>query len=204
MITALTFLITFAGGSVVGGGWFWDTGNALGFVALSGILFQMIPYARTVATRLHEHLGYWVLALAFAHALWFLAGDGAVRVYLQPGAPLSMWLGLAALVVLALLTALARMPDRMRITPRFRIFRAVHRTLGFAVTAAAGLHVALTGFYLARWSQNVLLAVLVAACCLGRPLWTRLGRAPVAKGASYLALGAAAGAAFVLARNLQW
>lgn len=200
-VVGLVFLVTFAGGARPGGGWFWDAGNALGFLALAGLLFQMIPSQRGAATKAHERLGYWVLAIAAAHAFWFLLGDGAVRVYLQPGAPLAMWLGLAALVTLAALTLLARMPDRMRAHRRFRTFRSVHRWLAFGVVGAAALHVALTGFYLARWLQDALLLALVAACCLGRPWWARLGAPPVATGAAYAALGLAAAAAFVLARN---
>lgn len=202
-IVALTFLVTFAGGSRVGAGWFWDFGNALGFLALAGILFQMIPYARGAATRRHETLGYWVLAIAALHAFWFLLGDGAVRVYLQPGAPLAMWLGLLGLVLLAVLTALARMPDRMRVHRRFRTFRTVHRVLGFTLVAAVGLHVALTGFYLARWMQDVLLVLLVAGACLGRQQWGRLARPPVATGRAFAAIGLVAAGVFLALRNLS-
>jgi len=200
-VVAAVFVASFVGGRV-GGGWFWDFGNALGFLALAGILFQMIPSARGAATRAHERLGYWVLGVAAAHAFWFLLGDGAVRVYLQPGAPVAIWLGLGALVGLAILTALARMPDRMRVHRRFRTFRAVHRWLGFAVVAAAGLHVALSGFYLSRWVQDGLLALVVAACCLGRRHWARLGTPPVAGGAGYVAVGLVAAGGFLLLRNL--
>lgn len=204
VIVALVFLVTFAATPTVGGGWSWDFGNALGFVALAGLLFQMIPYARTRATQRHERLGYWVLAIAILHAFWFLIGDGAIRVYLHPGAPLYMWLGLAALTALAVLTVLARMPDRMRVHRRFRTFRNVHRVLGFAVVAGAALHVILTGFYLSRWVQDLLLALLVAVTCLGRPHWARLGRPPVASGPAYAAAGLAAAAVFLLVRNMTW
>lgn len=201
VVVGLVFAVTFAGARV-GGGWFWDFGNALGFLALAGILFQMIPSGRGAATRRHERLGYWVLGVAVAHAFWFLLGDGAVRVYLQPGAPLAMWLGLAALVGLATLTALARMPDRMRVHRRFRTFRTVHRWLGFAVVATAVLHVALTGFYLSRWLQDGLLLLVVAACCFGRRHWARLGTPPVASGTGFVAVGLVAAAGFLLLRNL--
>ena len=201
-MVGLVFAVSFAGGTRVGGGWFWDFGNALGFLALGGILFQMIPSARGAATRKHERLGYWALGVAGAHALWFLVGDGAVRVYLQPGAPVAMWLGLGAVVGLALLTSLARMPDRMRVHRRFRTFRTIHRWLGFAVVAAAGLHVGLTGFYLSRWVQDGLLLVVVLACCLGRQHWARLATPPVATGAGFVAVGLVAAAGFLLLRNL--
>jgi len=113
-----------------------------------------------------------------------------------------MWLGLGAVVGLALLTSLARMPDRMRVHRRFRTFRTVHRWLGFAVVAAAGLHVALTGFYLSRWVQDGLLLVVVLACCLGRQHWARLATPPVATGAGFVAVGLVAAAGFLLLRNL--
>lgn len=204
IIVALVFLVTFAATPTVGGGWFWDFGNALGFVALAGLIFQMIPYARTGTTQRHERLGYWVLGIGTLHAFWFLTGDGAVWAYLSPGAPLYMWLGLAAILALAVLTALARMPDRMRVHRRFRTFRFVHRVLGFAVVGTAGLHVVLTGFYLSRSIQIVLLALIFAATCLGRPYWGRLGRPPVASGPAYAVLGLGAAAAFLLIRNLTW
>ena len=201
-VVGLVFLVTFADGRRVGGGWFWDLGTALGFAALAGILFQMIPFARAGESRIHQRLGTWVLGAAILHAFWFLFGDGAVWTYLSPGAPLAMWLGLAALLLLGLLSVIARMPDRARLHRRFRTFLTLHRGLGFAVVAAAGLHVALTGFYLARWGQDLLLLALMAAACLGRPLWARLGRPPVASGPAFALMGALAGGAFLLARNL--
>jgi hypothetical protein len=201
-MVALVFLISFADARRVGGGWFWDFGNALGFAALAGLLFQMIPFARARESRAHEGLGQWVLAAAGLHAFWFLIGDGAVWVYLWPGAPFALWLGLAALLTLAVLVLLARMPDRIRAHRRFSRFRAVHRGLGFAVVAGAGAHVMLTGFYLARWWQDALLLALISAACFGRATWARLGRPPVASGPSFALLGALAGGAFLLARNL--
>lgn len=204
IIVGSVFSIAFLDMPRLGGGWFWDFGNALGFLAFAGLLFQMIPRARMQTTSRHELLGYWVLTVALAHAFWFLAGDGAVRVYLQPGAPLYMWLGLAAIVAMALLTALARMPDRMRVHKRFRVFRTTHRALGFVVVAAGGLHIMMSGFYLSDGSQHALLMLLVLATCVGRPYWARLDRAPSAPGRAYLIMGTVAVGIFALARNLSW
>ncbi|MBU3028733.1 ferric reductase-like transmembrane domain-containing protein [Paracoccus marinaquae] len=201
-LVAVVFALTFLALPRLGGGWFWETGNALGFLALAGLLFQMIPYPRSGAARRHERLGYWVLATAIAHAFWFLAGDPTLRVYLQPGAPAHMWLGLFGLLALALLCVLARMPDRMRVHRRYRVFRTLHRGLGLAALAGAGLHVLLSGFYLPSWPQAALLVLICLACSLGRRVWARLQAPPRASAGIYLATGAVAGALFVLIRNL--
>lgn len=143
-----------------------------------------------------------MLGASIVHAFWFLIGDGTVRFYLLPGAPAYMWLGLAALIVMAVLAVLARMPDRRRIHPRFQIFKQVHRALGYFALATAFLHIVLSGFYLPSWLQIGLLAALAAAACLGRPGWTRAAAASPPSGLTYLATGAVAIGAFILIRNL--
>lgn len=130
------FLITLLAAPRLGGGWFWDAGNALGFLAFAGLLVQMIPARGARGLPAHERLGYAVLAVAVAHAFWFLLGDGTVRVYLQPDAPLHMLLGLGGLLILAVLTILARMPDRLGLHADYRAFRRTHRMLG--LLAAGG------------------------------------------------------------------
>lgn len=202
VLVALLFGLTFLIAPRNGGGWFWDFGNALGFLAFAGLLFQMIPPPRARAGRQHESLGNWVLGISLAHAFWFLVGDGTVRFYLLPGAPAHMWLGLAALVAMAVLAALARMPDRMRAHRRFRTFRRVHRALSYLTLGAAMLHIVLSGFYLFWWPQIALLALLAAAACLGRPARIRPDEAVRSWDRAYLAAGAAGIGAFVLIRNL--
>lgn len=143
-----------------------------------------------------------MLGTALAHAFWLLAGDGTVRFYLQPGAPAYMWLGLVALLTLAALAVLARMPDRMRVHGRFPVFRRVHRILAFIATGTAALHIVLSGFYLPAWPQILLVGLVLLATCFGRPFWARLEEPPTAAGWSYLAVGTMAVGLFVLARNL--
>ena len=201
IVFALVFAATFLPLPRNGGGWFWDFGNGLGFFAFGGLLFQMIPPLQRPWRR-HELLGYWVLGAGIVHAFWFLGGDGTVRFYLLPGAPAYMWLGLAALIAMAVLAVLARMPDRMRIHRRFQTFRQAHRVLAYLTVAAAFLHIVLSGFYLRTWPQIVLLALVAAAACFGRQGWTRLGASSPPSGLTYLAAGVMAVSAFVLIRNL--
>lgn len=181
------------------GGVFWDFGNALGFLALAGLMFQMIPGPRG-ASRPHELLGYWILAVAVLHSFWFLAGDAVVRFYLLPGGPPHMWLGLAGLLLLAGLSSLARMPDRMRLHPSYRGFRRVHRHLALACLAATLLHVLLGGFYLPYWWQGAALTGVALACAYGRRIWSRSFPAPVA---ACLGAGGVAVILFVLIREVM-
>ena len=202
LIIALVFGVTFIALPRNAGGWFWDAGGALGLLAFAGLMFQMVPYARTVTSKRHQTLGYWVLGTAVLHAFWLLIGDDVVRFYLQAGAPLYMWLGLASLIVLAVLAIIAKMPDRARLTRRFATFRLVHRILGFATIITATLHIVLSGFYYPSWPQIALVVLMVAAMCFGRPVWTRLSAPPTASGLAFLVVGVLAVGAFVLVRNV--
>ncbi|MEO9779443.1 MAG: hypothetical protein ABJH07_05240 [Sedimentitalea sp.] len=201
ILIVLVFATSFLFTGRVGGGYYWDFGNALGFLALAGLLFQMVPYPRSLTARRHENIGYLVLAVAIAHAFWFLAGDAVVRVYLQPGAPLYMWAGLVGIISLAALSILARMPDRMRVHKRFSSFRNTHRVLGFIVVAATAHHVLLSGIYLTSWPQWVLLALIGLGACFGRQYWSRLSHPPSASSVVYLSFGSIAILLFVLVRN---
>lgn len=200
VLVALVFAASFVTLPRNGGGWFWDFGNGLGFLAFAGVLFQMVPRARS--GRQHEFLGYAVLACTLAHAFWFLTGDGTVRFYLLPGAPAYMWAGLIALIALSMLTILARLPDRMRIHPRFRTFRRVHRILAFTAVGSALLHVTLSGFYLRSWLQTGLLAALTAVACFAWRGSADPGSRPAVPGVAYLAIGIVAVGGFAIIRNM--
>lgn len=198
-VFALTFLATFR----LGSGWVWDIGNGLGFLAVAGLAIQMFPAARTGIRQRHELLGYWVLALAFAHGFWLLAVDGVVRFYLMPGAPFYMWAGLVALIVLSALALMSHMPERRHWHKSRAAFRRLHRALSVGVIAATGLHVTLSRFYLSRGYQVSLFVLLLGTAALA-PWWMAPGRparalrAPVAV---FLSCGGLAGVLFVLIRN---
>ncbi|AGT10759.1 hypothetical protein JCM7686_pAMI4p068 (plasmid) [Paracoccus aminophilus JCM 7686] len=202
LIVGAVFALTFLTLPGHGGGWFWDLGGALGYLGFAGLLFQMIPRARGPRVGRHEMLGYGVLAVVLAHAFWLIAGDGTVRFYLLPGAPLYMWLGLAAALGLCLLTVLARMPDRMKVHRRFQGFRFWHRVIAALVVVTALIHIVLSGFYLPYWWQAAGLALLALGMSLGRPYWARLSAAPTARLGDFAAAGGVAVAAFVLIRSL--
>ena len=118
--------MTFLSSPVLGAGWFWDTGNALGFTpARAGVLYLTLATGPGLDVRVHRQLGYAVLSVAVAHALWLLVGDPATIEYLKPGAPPYMWAGVLGLLLLAALTVIALPRVRSRTAQTLQQFSAV-------------------------------------------------------------------------------
>jgi len=199
---AAVFAVTFLSAPAMGGGWFWDAGNGIGFAAFAGLLYLTITSNRRLDVRAHQWLGYAVLLLAAAHAFWFLLGDATVVEFVKIGAPDYMWLGVASLVLLAVLMTTAVVPDRIRLHANYASFRYWHRALTVAMILAAAYHVVVSGFYLHAWYQGVLFAALAVSVCLGRRYWVRLGQIDIVAPAVYLAIAASAAAGFAVLRNL--
>jgi len=135
---ALLLPTWFVGGR--GAGWFWETANAAGFAALVLLLYLCIASGRGAGYERHRARGWCAVALTAIHAIWFLVLDPAVREYLKPAAPLYMWAGLiAALLLIALAASSGR---RARRTLFERHFRNEHWWLGALALAGVAWHVA--------------------------------------------------------------
>lgn len=199
---AVVFLITFLGAPLMGAGWFWDTGNGIGFAAFAGLLYLTITSNRRLDVRAHQVLGYFVLALAIGHAFWFLLGDATAVEFIKIGAPDYMWLGIVSLIVFIVLIMTANLPDRLRVHRNYPSFKYWHRVLTVVVIAAAVYHIVASNFYLATWYQAAMFALVSLAVCLGRVYWVRLGQIAIASPVIYLALSSALIITFVGLRNL--
>lgn len=186
----------------MGAGWFWDAGNALGFAAFGGLLYLTITSNRRLDVRAHQLLGYGVLFVAIAHALWFLLGDAAMTEFLKPGAPDYMWLGLVSLLLLGILMTVALVPDRMRVHQSYPAFKYWHRVVAVATIASATYHIVVSNFYLAAWYQALLIVLITLAASFGRAYWIKLGQLPVATNVTYIAVSVVFGVLFVAVRNL--
>ena len=141
------------------GGWLWDFGNGLGFVAFALILVLSLEPGRS---RLHRALAWLAVGAAVFHAGYLLALDATLLEYLKPTMPPYMAVGLLALALLAL-SALTSGKARRRIFPGRRAFRRLHWVLSAVVIAGAGYHVAGSAFYINQGHQMALLAALLAA-----------------------------------------
>lgn len=199
---AALFLITFLSAPILGAGWAWDADNALGFCSLGGILYLTIPLNFRINSQQHEMLGYAVLLTVLAHAFWFLFRDPVLLQYLKPGAPVYMWAGLAAAVLLLLLVFLAVLPPRRMLHKGHASFRYWHIALGISCVAAATYHIIGSGFYLSTWYQKILFAGLVLGIIASRLRSTgRKTYRPMSL-SMFLILSAAGVVLFTLVRNV--
>lgn len=201
IILATVFVITFLGAPVMGGGWFWDAGNGIGFAAFAGLLYLAITSNQRLDVRSHQVLAYAVLALVVAHAFWFLLGDATVVEFIKIGAPGYMWLGTISLLLFAILITTANLPDRLRIHKDYPSFRYWHRVLTVVVIAGAAYHIVASNFYLGTWYQALLFAAVSLVACLGREYWVRIGQINIASPLVYLALSGALIIVFAGMRN---
>jgi hypothetical protein len=196
------FAVTFLAAPLMGAGWYWDAGNGLGFAAFAGLLYLTVTSVRRLDLRRHQQLGYGVLALAAAHAFWFMLGDGTVVEFMKPGAPDYMWHGIVSMILLGVLITVALVPDRFRVHRDYPAFRYWHRVVAVATIATATYHIVVSNFYLGAWYQAMLFVGLAAVVASGRSLWLRFARLPVASMPAYLATALFFAACFAALRNI--
>ncbi len=133
----------------------WELAQSLGLLAaLCSLLLCLLPVRpripRTPPLSLHKHewLGWSVLIAAVGHVSLSLAFDRTVIEHLRLTAPLYEWAGIAALLVLLVLTVPAAGPLRRRFWSRHRNFQALHVAASCALVALIAVHVVTTNRYL--------------------------------------------------------
>jgi Class III cytochrome C family len=163
------------------GGILWDIGIGVGYGALvfaiTLYLYPLrgegLPHKRLFTLSQHRRLGWIALILGALHGAILLLAQPLVGHYLLPSAPLYMLLGLAALIVLAVLVTTGlqarsalRNASPARTSPRTP---ASVRTPPFSVSTHAILAALLVGFIAAHIigsAQLIDSAIKSAALCL--------------------------------------
>ena len=196
------FLPTLLAAPTMGGGWFWDAGNGLGFAAFAGLIYLGIGSYRRIDVRAHRLLGYTVLFIAVAHALWFLLGDAAAIEFIKFSAPGYMWFGIVGLILLFVLVIISLLPDRLKVHKNYPVFLYWHRVLAIATVACCVYHIVVSNFYLATWYQAVLFITVAMVTSLGRPWWIKFGPLPVVTPAAMMLVTLVFAGIFSLIRNL--
>jgi hypothetical protein len=202
ILIGVVFLATFLSSPTLGAGWFWDLGNALGFAAMAGLLYLTLATGPGLKVRLHRQLGYAVLGVAVAHALWLLVGDPAVVEYLKPGAPLYMWAGVLGLLLLAALTVIAMPHVRSRLHKRYSGFRLWHRVLAILTIIGAAGHIAGSNYYIDSGYAAGVFVIVVVAVTAGHRRLPGYAKLTTTITTEFLVVSAGAIVLFVGLRNL--
>ena len=186
----------------MGGGWFWDIGNGIGFAAFAGLIHLALTSGPPLNLRAHQLFGYGVFALTVLHIFWFMLGDATVVEFVKLRAPDYMWHGVAAFLMLGYLIIVALMPERLSVHRHYRSFRYWHRLLAIAMTLTAAYHIGGSQFYLNTWYQLALFVALIAAGLFSKSLRDRMSEIPHASVAAYAGLSTVMVVIFALLRNL--
>jgi len=110
----------------------------------------------------HEMLGWIALGAAVLHVLLAMASDHAVVEYLKPTSPLYQLTGIAALVVLVILTLTSIAGVRRRVWHSHRDFQATHIIFGCLLTVLLGAHVITTGRYTGGYGRRIVYVAVAA------------------------------------------
>jgi len=202
LLVAAIFLATVVSSPTLGAGWYWDTGNALGFVAMAGVLYLTLATGPALDVRVHRQLGYAVLGVAAAHVLSLLVGDPTVVEYLKPGAPLYMWAGVAGFLLLTALTVIAVPRVRSKLHKRYSHFRLWHRVIALLTIVGSTWHIIGSNFYLDSWYASTVFLLLVVVISGGRRRLSGYANLEPAVTSRYLAASTVACVLFVGLRNL--
>ena len=148
LVVWLVFAVTLGLPPYVGAGVFWDSANAFGFAAVAGLFIVFLTAAKPVNQAGHKNLSFTVLIFTAVHILILLLGDGAAFTYLRAGAPLYMWSGLVAAVLLVVLIWHSLQPLRASLHKNYSSFTQWHRWLAILCLGLAIWHVAASQYYL--------------------------------------------------------
>lgn len=168
MITAV-FGLSMVEDPLVGGGWYWDTANALGLFCLALVYSLFFEPGRSDRQKIHQWISYMAIAALFGH-IGLLLLDATVWHYLGFDAPFYMWAGLAALGGLCATVVLALPQSRRFWHHDHRRFTRWHQAISWLSLVAVLWHVVGSGFYVS-WLESIgyaLLALLLA--------WPRITR----------------------------
>jgi DMSO/TMAO reductase YedYZ heme-binding membrane subunit len=149
----------------VGDGWFWEVGNALGFLGLSIMLILTLNGRNKGGhSSFHRWIGFVCFFAIVGHALWFILGDKTTLEYIMFGAPTYMVLGVLSIVLIIILIFTSLLLFRKSTYRSHSIFSKWHRYLSFVMLIASTLHVGLSGYYFVnviQWSMMIGLIISV-------------------------------------------
>ena len=175
----------------VSGGVLWDLGAACGYICLISFVFLYafpvrgdgLPHARLLGLSQHKSLGWCVLGGAVAHVVILLLAEPLSTRYLLPSAPLFMWCGIVALLLLVALV-ITGLSSRAHMRSSPAASRAtLHVVLASLAMATACAHIVGSSQLLSDAFKPVFVLLLVGLPLGWYALRPRLRRWQPARGA---------------------
>ncbi|MEM8498517.1 MAG: hypothetical protein AAF542_10880 [Pseudomonadota bacterium] len=162
--TAYCLLLPVAGvllGERAAAGWLWDWANGFGFAAFGGLIYLSLQGRKSNLQLTHKDFSYAVIVLLAAHVILLLLKDSLVLDYVLPGAPMYMWSGVLALLLLLFIVISAVPGYRKCSFYDGYAFRRWHKPLSWVLIACAAYHIVGTGFYIRTPLQYFAIALLL-------------------------------------------
>ncbi len=145
------------------GGWLWDVGNGLGYLAFAGLLYLFVDVGFGSRHRHHQWVGYVVLGAVFGHVLVLWLPDATLWHYTSIDAPWYMLVGLVAAGVLIAGLTVALPATRRYWHASHRAFRRWHYWLAMLILILTAAHILGSAFYLADVEKWLLVTLAAAA-----------------------------------------
>jgi len=159
----------------------WEISEILGFTAALACLAlcgapvrprESVPPV-LLPLRRHELLGWVALGGAALHVLIAVVSDHTVIEYLKLTTPLYQWAGIAALLMLLILTLSSVAGVRRRLWRSHRNFQATHIALGCSALVLLAVHVVTTDRYTRGYGRRM---IFLAAAIGGMAMLLRRRR----------------------------
>ncbi|MGA8707229.1 MAG: cytochrome c3 family protein [Steroidobacteraceae bacterium] len=134
----------------------WEIAQVLGLAAAAGCLLLLLltvrrradpAHSQPLSLRRHELIGWLVLFAAVVHVSLLVIVDRRVIEHLKLTAPIYEWAGIAALLLLIVLTPLSVSRFRESLWRNHRRFQAVHVSLACVLIPALAAHVVTTSHF---------------------------------------------------------
>jgi hypothetical protein len=148
VITLIVFAVTLVQAPLQSGEWYWDSGNALGFLGYAGLLYLFIDVGFSRRQRVHQLISYAVTTTLVAHAAWLWIPDATIWHYLVWDGPAYMLAGCIALLLVLCIPVLALPGSRRKWHINHFQFKRWHYWLSVGSIMASYWHMVGSGFYL--------------------------------------------------------
>ncbi|NIB42616.1 hypothetical protein HBA55_23615 [Pseudomaricurvus alkylphenolicus] len=164
LLSSVFLLLLILLGNPLKTGWAWDLANGLGYAATLCLLSLCLASPNRYPVRAHQLLSYMLALFVVLHILLLWWSEPLTLEYIKPLAPVYMWAGVMALVLMLILI-LSSLPSlRMHVFHSREGYRFWHKGLSWLCVATTLYHLSGSGLYFSQWIYGALLPLLAVYC----------------------------------------